>query len=258
MSMVPTCVQDPPSHGPPPQIGMSIQTSQFILSVFFLTGSETSVVPTCVQDPLSHWPPPRYESLLDQLVHSVCVVFARQWDVCVPYMCPGSPMSHWSPPQVGKSTWTSWFILSVLFLPGGEMSVVPTCVLGSPMHRDLHPGRKCLSWPAGSLCLYCFWQMVRCLWSLYVSGIPFTWTSTPVGMSNWIVGSFCLCCFSQVVRHLWSLHVTSYPHYTDLHPCRNVYLTSWFILSVLLLTDGEMSVVCTRVLDPPSHGTPPQ
>ena len=29
-------------------------TSQFILSVLFLTGSETSVVPTCVQDPLSH------------------------------------------------------------------------------------------------------------------------------------------------------------------------------------------------------------
>ena len=34
-------------------------TSRFILSVLFLTGSETSVVPTCVQDPLSHWPPPR-------------------------------------------------------------------------------------------------------------------------------------------------------------------------------------------------------
>ena len=30
------------------------QTSQFIQSVLFLTGSETSVVPTCVQDPLSH------------------------------------------------------------------------------------------------------------------------------------------------------------------------------------------------------------
>ena len=30
------------------------QTSQFILSVFFLTGSKTSVVPTCVQDTLSH------------------------------------------------------------------------------------------------------------------------------------------------------------------------------------------------------------
>ena len=49
-----------------------------------------------------------------------------------------------------------------------------------------------------------------------------------------------------------------HPLHMDLHPSRNVYLTSWFILSVLLLTDGEMSVVCTRVLDPPSHGTPPQ
>ena len=48
------------------------------------------------------------------------------------------------------------------------------------------------------------------------------------------------------------------PLHMDLHPSRNVYLTSWFILSVLFLTDGEMSVVCTRVLDPPSHGTPPQ
>ena len=30
----------------------------------------------------------------------------------------------------------------------------------------------------------------------------------------------------------------------DLCPSRNVYLTSWFILSVLFLTDGETSVVC--------------
>ena len=29
-------------------------TSQFILSVLFLTGGEMSVVPTCVQGPLSH------------------------------------------------------------------------------------------------------------------------------------------------------------------------------------------------------------
>ena len=48
------------------------------------------------------------------------------------------------------------------------------------------------------------------------------------------------------------------PLHMDLHPSRNVYLTSWFILSVLLLTDGEMFVVCTRILDPPSHRTPPQ
>ena len=33
----------------------------------------------------------------------------------------------------------------------------------------------------------------------------------------------------------------------DLHPGRNVYLTSWFILSVLFLTDGQISVG-------PTHG----
>ena len=37
------------------------------------------------------------------------------------------------------------------------------------------------------------------------------------------------------------------PCHTDLHPGRNVYLTSWFILSVLFLTDGQMSVVPTHV-----------
>ena len=37
----------------------------------------------------------------------------------------------------------------------------------------------------------------------------------------------------------------------DLHPSRNVYLTSWFILCVLFLTSGEMSVVLTPVWDNP-------
>ena len=41
-------------------------TSWFILSVLFLTGSETS-----------HGPPPWQECLPDQLVHSVCVDFDR-------------------------------------------------------------------------------------------------------------------------------------------------------------------------------------
>ena len=36
----------------------------------------------------------------------------------------------------------------------------------------------------------------------------------------------------------------------DLHPGRNVYLTSWFILSVLFFTGGETSVVPTPVRDP--------
>ena len=47
------------------------------------------------------------------------------------------------------------------------------------------------------------------------------------------------------------------PLHTDLHSGRNVYLTSWFILSVLFLTGGEMSVVPTYVRDPLSHGPPP-
>ena len=40
-------------------------------------------------------------------------------------------------------------------------------------------------------------------------------------------------------------------------PGRNVYLTSWFILSVLYLTGGEMSVVPTCGQDPLSHRSPP-
>ena len=44
----------------------------------------------------------------------------------------------------------------------------------------------------------------------------------------------------------------------DLHPGRNVYLTSWFILSVLFLTGGETSVVPTHFRDPLSHGPPLQ
>ena len=56
-------------------------TSWFILSVLFLTDHEMSVVPTCVRDPPSHGPPPWKEGLPDQLVHAVCVVFDRQCDI---------------------------------------------------------------------------------------------------------------------------------------------------------------------------------
>ena len=42
-------------------------------------------------------------------------------------------------------------------------------------------------------------------------------------------------------------------HYTDLHPSRNVYPTSWFILSVLFLTGSQTSVFPTCVQDPLSH-----
>ena len=43
----------------------------------------------------------------------------------------------------------------------------------------------------------------------------------------------------------------------DLHPGRNVYLSSEFILSVLFLTGGKTSVVPISVLDPPSHAPLP-
>ena len=43
------------------------------------------------------------------------------------------------------------------------------------------------------------------------------------------------------------------PHHKDLHPGRNIYLTSWFILSVLFLTGGETSVVPTHVSRIPHH-----
>ena len=39
----------------------------------------------------------------------------------------------------------------------------------------------------------------------------------------------------------------------DFHPGINIHLTSWVILSVLTLTDGEISVVPTLVQDPPSQ-----
>ena len=88
-----------------------------------------------------------------------------------------------------------------------------------------------------------------------MSGIPITWISTLVGMSTSQAIYFCLCCFLQVVTHLWSLHMSGIPHHTDLHPY--IYLTSWFILSVLFLKGAETSVVHTHVRDAMSHRPPP-
>ena len=227
-----------------------------------------SVVPTYIQDPPSHGSPPQKEHLPDQLVHSVCIIIDRWWDVCGLYTCLGSPVtwnstavgtSTWPAGsfcvcclwQAVRCLWslhvsgipchtalqpsrnvylTSWFILSVLFLTGSETSVVPTCVR-VPHHTDLHP--------------------------LCVSGIPSHTDLHPgknVYLTSWYIF---LCCFWQVVRCLWSLHVSMISSHTDLHPSRNVCLTSWFILFVLFLTDGEMSVVPTSFRDPPSHGPPP-
>ena len=61
---------------------------------------------------------------------------------------------------------------------------------------------------------------------------PVTWTSTLLGMPTWPAVSFSLCCFWQVV----SCH-------TDLHSDRNVYLTSWFILSVWRLWSLHVSQI---------------
>ena len=56
---------------------------------------------------------------------------------------------------------------------------------------------------------------------------------------------------------MWTLLVSMIPCHTDFHPGRNIYLTRWFILSVLFFTVREMSVVPTPVRDPPSHAPPP-
>ena len=49
------------------------------------------------------------------------------------------------------------------------------------------------------------------------------------------------------------LHVSRIPRHTDLHLDRNVYQASQFILSVFFLTGSETSVVPTCVQDPLSH-----
>ena len=55
------------------------------------------------------------------------------------------------------------------------------------------------------------------------------------------------------------LHMSRIPCYMDLHPGRNVYLTSWFILSVLFLTGGETSTsLKIRVTGDSGHMKGPQ
>ena len=150
-------------------------------------------------------------------------------------------------------------------------------ISGIPHHTDLHPDRNvyrgnytCLGSPitrtstlvgmstrqAISFCLCCFSQVVRHLWSLNMSGIHPHTTSTLEGTSIRPAGSFCLCCFSQVVRQLCSLHVSWIQCHVDLHSSSYVYPTSCFILSVLFLTGGEMSVVYNCVQEPPLHRSP--
>ena len=147
--------------------------------------------------------------------------------------------------------------------------------------------------PAGSFCLCFFWQAVRHLWLVHVSGIPrhtdlhlgrniyptswfilsvfffvsredvcshcmclgsaVTQTSTPVGTSIQPAGSFCLYCFWQAMRCLWSLYMSGITHHTDLHHIRNVFLTGWFILSVLFF--DRWWDLCGPYMFPGSHIT---
>ena len=60
---------------------------------------------------------------------------------------------------------------------------------------------------------------------------------------------------SQIMICLLSLHVSGIPHHMDLHNGRNVYLTSWFILSVLFLT-GMRHLWSLHVSESPVPRTP--
>ena len=151
---------------------------------------------------------------------------------------------------------TSWFILSVWYLTGGDTSVVPTCVWepptqGPPSWYQCLPDQL-----VHSICVAFdrHWDVCD---PYTCPGSAVTWTFTLVGMSTWPAALFCLCCFWQAVRHLWSLHVSWIPHQRDFHLGTNIYLTSWFTLSVLCLTGGEMSVVPTCGWDPLSHRSLP-
>ena len=152
---------------------------------------------------------------------------------------------------------TNWFILSGCFFDRREDVCGPYMCLGSAVTwRSTPVGTS--TQPAGSFCLYWFWQAMRCLWSLYMSGIPHhtdLHPSSNVFLTSWFILAvlFLTGGETSVV-----LHISRIPCYMHLHPCRNVYLTSWFILSVLFLTGGETSVVPTSVWDPPSHIPPPQ
>ena len=188
---------------------------------------------------------------------------------------------------------TSWFIMCVLFLTRGEMSVVLTRVSDNPVTRTSTPVGMSTQ-PAGSFYLYCFWQdgetsvVPRCFqdppvtrtsihsrninlnqpvhsvcvvfdrwWDVFgpymYPGFPVTWTSTLLGMYTWPAGLLCLYCFWQVVRCLWSLHMSLSPITWTSTPVETSTQTSWFILSVLFLTGGEMSVVPTWSLGFPCH-----
>ena len=86
-----------------------------------------------------------------------------------------------------------------------------------------------------------------------MSGIP-NHTDLHPGRNVYSTSHFILCVlfFTGGETSVVPTHVWV-PHHTDLHPGTNVYSTSRFILSVLFFTGGETSVVPTHVWDPPSH-----
>ena len=167
----------------------------------------------------------------NQLVQYFHVVFDRQWDVCGPYMCPRSPVTQ-TFTLVGMATNQLVHSVHVVFARWWDLCGPYMC-LGSPVKWT-----STLVGMSTSTAFSVFdkrWDICGPYTSL---GSPFTWTSTRVGMSTCLAGSFCLCCFWQVVRHLCSLHVSAIPHHIDLHPARNIYPTSRFILSVFVSTGG--------------------
>ena len=198
--------------------------------------------------------PPSHRPI--QLVHSVCVVFWQAvrhlWSLqvsripCHTDLYPGSNMYL-----------TRWFIRSVLFLTGSGISVVPTCVCNNPSHGR-PPWSELLPYQLVHFVCVVFDRRIDCCGPYMFLRSPGTQTSTNVGMSTWPADSFCLYCFWQMVRCLLWLHVSGIPHHTDIHPSRNIYPTSWFILSVLIFVTGsEKFVVPTHVQDPIAHGPPP-
>ena len=166
---------------------------------------------------------------------------------------PMSGIPHHMDLHPGRNVYsTTCFILSVLFLTGGETPVVPTHVRDPPSHGP-PPWSECLPVQLVHTVCVVFDRQWDVCGPYTCPNYTITQTSTPLAMSTCPAGSFCLCCFWQVGRHLWSLNVSGIPHYTDLYPSRNINPKSWFILSVLFFTGGEMSVVPTIVQEPPSH-----
>ena len=150
----------------------------------------------------------------------------------------------------------SWFIVSVLFLTGGETSMV-LHMSRIPGYMHLHPDRNVYLTSWFILSVLFFDRREDVCGPYMCLGSAVTWTSTPVGTSTQPASSFCLYCFWQAVWCLWSLYMSGIPFHTNVHPDRNVCLTSWFILSVFFLTGGETSVVPACVRNPPSHRSPP-